>query len=625
MEAKTNFQMLEEDRRRREMRRLLDLCGMACLIGILGAVAAFVLQAAIVLATNLFFRGRWSLEPLSPAEHHLGVLVVFIPPLGGLIVGLLARYGAPGIRGHGIPETMETILVSRSRIAPRLAVLKPLATAISIGSGGPFGAEGPIIQTGGALGSLLGQLQKTTAAERKILVASGAAAGMAATFNAPVAAVFLAIELLLFEFRFRSLLPVALASALAAGLRWLVHGPAPLYPVPLEHVVTGRELPVFAVLGLFAGLLAVALSKGVYLIEDAFDRLPVHWMWWPVLGGLAVGLVGLAFPQALGVGADHVQAMAAGQATFGFLVAMLVCKTIAWTISLGSGTSGGVLGPLLLMGGALGGALACVANGLVADSASLGLWSIVGMAAVFAGATRTPLTSVVFALELTHDTMALLPVLIACTVSDLVSLGLLRHSIMSEKIARHGVSIGHEYELDALGQHAVGQVMTTRVETVPQSLPLRRLCELFYGCASAEPNLVTGKDQRTTHHSPLTTQPSRHQGYPVVDDTGRLVGMVTRSDLPQYALCQDLGWLVVADVMNARHAIVAWPEESLREAAERMLAAGVGRLPVVLAEAPDRVVGILSRSDVFKALARRAEEEHCRERLLGGPRDHKAA
>jgi chloride channel protein, CIC family len=595
MEAKTTFSAFEEERRRRDMRRLLELCGKGCLIGLLGALAALVLQAAITLCTNLFFRGRWSVEPLSPSDHHLGVLVVFIPPLGGLIVGLLARYGAPAIRGHGIPETMETILVSRSRIAPRLAVLKPLATAISIGSGGPFGAEGPIIQTGGALGSLLGQLQSTTAAERKILVAAGAAAGMSATFNAPVAAVFLAIELLLFEFRFRSLLPVALASALAAGLRWIVQGPAPLYAMSVEHVLTGWDLPVFAVLGLFAGLLAVLLSKGVYLVEDAFERLPIHWMWWPVLGGLAVGLVGLVFPQALGVGSEHVQAMAAGQAAFGFLVAMLICKTLAWMIALGSGTSGGVLGPLLLMGGALGGTLAGLVNGPGGASVPVGLWVLVGMAAVFAGATRTPLTSVIFALELTHNSNALLPVLIACTVSDLVSITLLRYSIMTEKIARRGVSIGHEYELDALSQHSVSQVMSREVETVPQSLPLRRLCDLFYG-----------NDGR-----------ARHQGYPVVDDKGKLVGMVTRSDLPQYALCQDLGWLVVADVMGSRPPIVAWPEESLRDAAERMLAAGVGRLPVVLADAPDRVIGMLSRSDVFKALARRAEEEHRRERLLG--------
>src|SRR5438132_605860 len=260
----------------RDYRRLLQLCALACGIGVLGALAAFALQAAIVLCTNLFFQGRFSLEPGSPAQHHLGLLVVFIPPLGGLIVGLLARYAAPSIRGHGIPETMETILVSRSRIAPRLAVLKPLATAISIGSGGPFGAEGPIIQTGGALGSLLGQASQTTAAERKVLVAAGAAAGMAATFNTPVAAVFLAIELLLFELRVRSLLPVALASAVAAGLRWLVQGTGPLYPVAAEHVLSGWQLPLCALLGVCAGLLAVGLSRSIYLIEDLFERLPAH-------------------------------------------------------------------------------------------------------------------------------------------------------------------------------------------------------------------------------------------------------------------------------------------------------------------------------------------------------------
>jgi H+/Cl- antiporter ClcA/CBS domain-containing protein len=590
-----------ERRRRHDYRRLLHICGLACGVGLLGGLAAFILQAAISLATNLFFYGRASLDPVSPADHHLGFLVIFIPPLGGLIVGLLARFGSPAIRGHGIPETMETILVARSRIAPRLAVLKPLATALSIGSGGPFGAEGPIIQTGGALGSLLGQTQRLTTAERKILVAAGAAAGMAATFNAPVAAIFLAVELLLFEFRARSLLPVALAAALAAGLRWLVQGSAPLFPLTAVEL-SGWSLPAFLGLGLCAGLMAVVLSKGVCLVEDAFDRLPLHWMWWPVLGGAVVGLVGLIFPQALGVGAEHVRAMAAGQATFGFLLAMLVCKTVAWTISLGSGTSGGVLGPLLLMGGSLGGAVACLAAGFFPESVPVGLWAVACMVGVFAGATRTPLTSVVFALELTHSPHALLPALLTCVVSDLVARGLLRHSIMTEKIARRGVSIGHDYELDALGRYTVGQVMTTAVETVSAALPLRQLFDRMYGPGG----------------------PAKHQGYPVVDDAGRLAGMVTRSDLPEFTLRTDLGWLVVADVMNGRPPVVAWPEESLRDAAERMLQASVGRLPVVLPELPDRVVGLLSRSDVLKALAHRAEEEKRRERLLGSSWGHRA-
>jgi H+/Cl- antiporter ClcA/CBS domain-containing protein len=584
-----------ETRRRREVHRLLELCGFGCLIGLAGALAAFALQAAIVLCTNLFFFGRWSVTPVSPADHHLGILVFFIPPLGGLIVGFLARYGSAAIRGHGIPETMETILVSRSRIAPRLAFLKPLSTAISIGSGGPFGAEGPIIQTGGALGSLLGQAVKMTAAERKVLLAAGATAGMAATFNAPVAAVFLAIELLLFEFRVRSLLPVALASAVAAGLRWLVQGSAPLFPVPESHVLTGWDLPVFALVGVFAGLMASGLSKAIYFIEDTFDRLPIHWMWWPAVGGIAVGLVGLVFPQALGVGAEQLQTMVAGQATFGFLLAMLLFKTVAWSISLGSGTSGGVLGPLLLMGGALGGTLACLVGTFSPATPEPGLWSIVCMAAVFSAATRTPLTSVVFAIELTHDTNALLPVLIACVVSDLVSVSLLKHSIMTEKIARRGVPVGHEYELDRLGIHTVSDVMTADVRTVSLSLPLRRFFDMVYG------------------HDPA----GKHQGYPVVDDAGRLVGMVTRSDLPAFTLKQDLGWLVVADVMNPTTPVVAWPDESLRDAAERMLEAGVGRLPIVLPDSNDRVVGILSRSDVMKVLADRAEEENHRERLLG--------
>jgi len=355
----------EEERQRQTYRRLLELCALAALVGVLGALAAFALQAAIQLATNLFFFGRVSLEPASPADHHLGLLALFIPPLGGLIVGLLARYGSPAIRGHGIPETMETILVARSRIAPRLAIFKPLATSISIGSGGPFGAEGPIIQSAGALGSMVGQLLATTAAERKVLLAAGAAAGMSATFGAPLAALFLAIELLLFEFRARSLLPVALASTVAAGMRWLAIGSAPLYPTAVLHAPGGGELLIFAFLGAVCGLAAVCLSKAVYWLEERFERLSVHWMWWPLFGGTVVGLVGLLFPQALGVGAEHLRSMAAGDATLGFLFGMLICKSLAWLIALASGTSRGLRGSCLLIVGSFAGTRACLATASV--------------------------------------------------------------------------------------------------------------------------------------------------------------------------------------------------------------------------------------------------------------------
>jgi H+/Cl- antiporter ClcA len=594
--------LTEDQRRRLDRRRLLQMCALACGIGFLGAGAAFALQALISLGTNLFFFGRFGFDGVTPEANHLGLLAVLVPPLGGLLVGLLARYGSSSIRGHGMPEAMESVLVARSRIAPRLALLKPLATAVSIGSGGPFGAEGPIIQSGGSLGSLIGQMMRTTAEERKTLLAAGAAAGIAATFSAPVAAVFLAVELLLFEFRARSLLPVALASAVAAGLRWAILGARPLFPVAAA-VVSFVSLPLFVGLGLCAGLMAVALTRAIYLVEDAFEGLSLHWMWWPVLGGVAVGLIGLIFPEALGVGAHHVGEMVAGRAALGFLVAMLVWKTAAWTIALGSGTSGGVLGPLLLMGGSLGGVLACLADQILPATPPTGLWVEVCMAAVFAGATRAPLTSVVFALELTHDSGALLPLLIASAVSDLLSRILVTHSLLTEKIARRGVPVGHDYELDILAAQTVAQVMTTKVEVVSLGFPLRALFDRFHG----------------------TGPGAGHQGYPVVDAAGCLVGMVTRSDLPEFGWDESMSWLVVGDLIDPRPPVVAWPGESLRAAADRMLEAGVGRLPVVTPDAPDRIVGLLSQSDLLKALARRAHEEHHLERLLGPSTDRAAA
>jgi CBS domain-containing protein len=357
---------------------------------------------------------------------------------------------------------------------------------------------------------------------------------------------------------------------------------------------SGSALVLFAGLGLCAGLLAVCLCKAVYFVEDDFEILPLHWMWWPVLGGIAVGVLGFLFPQVLGVGVEYMGNIAWGRATLGFLCAMFLCKVLAWTIALGSGTSGGVLGPLLLIGGSFGGALAILVQWIRPDWGDPAVWAVVCMAAVFAGATRTPLTSVVFALELTGAGPVAMPCVVACIISDLVSLGLLRHSIMTEKMARRGVVVRHELELDAFGQFTVAQVMTLEVETVPMALPLGRLWERMYG----------GPER------------AKHQGYPVIDDRGRLVGMVTRSDLPQYALREDLGWLVVADVMTSRELVLGWEKESLRDAANRMIVAGVGRLPVVASEDCTRIVGILSRSDLLKAFARRHDEESRRERFL---------
>ena len=435
--------------------RVLLLSALAVVIGLASAFVALVLLKLIAFFTNVFFFQRLSLAAASPTGHHLGPLVVLVPVAGALVIGLMARYGSERIRGHGIPEAIEAILMNGSRVEPKLAVLKPLSSAISIGSGGPFGAEGPIIMTGGAFGSLVAQLFHLTAAERKTLLVAGAAGGMSATFAAPVAAVLLAVELLLFEWKPRSLVPVALASVAAAAMRVPLLGNGPLFPVPAHPASVGTAgLLGCALAGLLAGALSALLTLAVYAAEDAFGKLPIHWMWWPAIGGVVIGLGGLVFPQALGVGYETIGALLEGDVARHLILGILLVKSVIWAVSLGSGTSGGVLAPLLMMGGALGGVEAGFLPAL-----GPGFWPLVSMGAILGGTMRSPLTGVVFALELTHDVNMLLPLLLAAVVAHGFTVLTLRRSILTEKVARRGFHLSREYAVDPLEILFVREVM----------------------------------------------------------------------------------------------------------------------------------------------------------------------
>jgi H+/Cl- antiporter ClcA len=525
--------------------------------------------------------------------------VIAVPVLGGLLIGLLARFGSERIRGHGIPEAIEAILIGRSRMQPRVAVLKPLSSAISIGSGGPFGAEGPIIMTGGACGSLIAQLFHLTAAERKTLLVAGAAGGMAATFATPLAAVLLAVELLLFEWKPRSLIPVALASVTAALLRPYLLGPGPLFPVPPHGRLEMEALLSSALVGLLAGGVALFLTASVYATEDLFHRLPIHWMWWPALGGLVVGIGGYFQPRALGVGYDLIEDLLKGNYALAGLLPLVAVKCWICSMALGSGTSGGVLAPLLIMGGAVGALASAFLPG--GDAA---LWPLVSMAAVLGGTMRSPLTGVVFALELTNDIQALPALLLASVVAYGFTVLLMKRSILTEKVARRGYHVSREYAVDPLERLSVGEVMTTTVVTIPASLPVRELLRRYF----------------------LGSSEQKHQGYPVVDADGHLVGMVTRSNLLADWIAAALAGRDGADAPLAapiitydllhRAPITAFAWESCRTAAERMAQAGVGRLPVVAEEEPRRVIGIVTRSDLLEPRAQQFDEEVRRERFL---------
>ncbi|HET7026732.1 MAG TPA: chloride channel protein [Candidatus Limnocylindrales bacterium] len=570
----------------------LRLVPLALVIGVAATIIAVVLVALIGLFTNLLYEQRldWTFAPPDPG--HLGLLSIGVPIVGGLVIGVMARFGSERIRGHGIPEAMETILVGGSRVEPRLAILKPISSAISIGSGGPFGAEGPIILTGGAVGSIIGQLFHLSAAERKTLLVSGASAGMTAVFGTPVAAVILAAELLLFEWKPRSLLPVAAACALAAMLRIELTGAgvlaaAPLFPVP-EHPILGLGALLGSLLvGLVGGVVAWVLTAAVYGAEDLFSRLPIHWMWWPAIGGVVVGIGGLIEPRALGVGYESIRAELAGELALGALVTLLVVKLVIWAVALGSGTSGGILAPLLILGGASG---AIVGQWL--PSAGPAVWAMLGMAAALAGVTRSPLTALVFALELTHDQNALLPLLVVCMTAYAISVLALRRSILTEKVARRGYHVMREYAVDPLEALLVRDVMNTNLLTTE---PERRIDEL---AALAD----DGRHRR-------------QRLYPVVNPDRGLVGVVGRREVAS-ALLSPPGPepMTVAGLM--RSPVVAYPDETLRAAAERMAATRLGVLPVVARNDGGELRGLVSQFDLLRARDRLLAEERHRERVL---------
>lgn len=563
-------------------RRLLLVSGLAIVIALGAGVLAEALMALIGLVTNVSFYGRWSPAFTSPAGNTLGAWVILVPVLGGLIVGVMARWGSPAIRGHGIPEVMERVLLDESRIPPRVTLLKPIGSAISIGTGGPFGAEGPIIASGGALGSLVGQALRITADERKTLLAAGAAAGMSAVFGSPVSATLLAVELLLFEYRPRSLAPVALASAAAAGVRIAVHGPTAVFPMEFIATPSGMALAAYTVIGVLIGWLGVVITKGLYRIEDAFERLPIHWMWWPALGGLSVGLVGYLSPRTLGVGYDNIQQLLDGSLAGQALLLLVVAKLISWSIALGSGTAGGTLAPLFTIGGGAG---VLVGAGVAAALPMLGIdprvAGLVGMAAAFTGASRALLASVVFAFEATHQPMGLLPLLAGCTGAYLISLRTMRYTIMTERLARRGTPVITEYSADFLERLLVREYSTRTVVTLPDDATV-----------AATRAWLSGADAST------------HQGFPVIDGTGRLVGLLTRRDILNPVAADDaqLRTLIrrAPTVVTGRH--------SLRDAADKMVQARVGRLPVLADDGSGRVVGIISRSDLLAAHERRLDE-----------------
>jgi CIC family chloride channel protein len=565
---------------------------LSLVVGAVSAGVALGLLDLIGVFTHLFYYGTLSAGLVQPSVKHLGWLSIFIPIGGGIVVGAVAYWGSERIRGHGIPEAMETILVGGSKVEPRLAVLKPLSSAVSIGTGGPFGAEGPIILTGGAFGSVIAQFFHLSASQRRTLLVAGACGGMAAVFGTPVAATLFGIELLVFEWKPRSMVPIAAAVAVAETIRGVFSSrhllPAPpLFPVPPHGPFSPLDILAAAGVGVAGGLLAWVLTVAVYGAEDAFKKLPIHWAWWPAIGGLVIGAGGLIDPRALGVGYASINAELGGRIALGGLATLLVVKLVIWSVGLGSGTSGGILAPLLIMGAAMGGLMSPVLPG-----GSSATWALLGMAATLAGVTRSPFTAIVFAFELTHDTGSLLPLLTACALAHLISSLVLKRSILTEKVARRGFHVVREYQVEPLEAVFVREAMIIDVVVIARDEPLRELRE------------------RLARNPALR----RQRLYPVVGPDHSMVGVVLLSDVAR-KLADDAGGSEAGEVARTQ-VVVAHPDETLRAVADRMAEHCVGALPVVERGRSYRVVGIITEFDLLKARQRQLVEERDRERVL---------
>ncbi len=568
------------------------LIPITIIVGALGALIALVLVMLIGFITNGLYYQKLDFHLVSPKGNTLGWLSVLIPIIGGLIVGLMARYGSDRIRGHGIPEAMETILVGGSKVEPKLTILKPLSSAVSIGTGGPFGAEGPIILTGGAVGSVIAQFLRLSSIERRSLLVAGAVAGMSAVFGTPIAAVLLGVELLVFEWKPRTMVLMGLASAVADIIRhwfvikgWML--PEPLFPVGLSPMTGSAGIMDAVILGIVSGGLAWVATKAVYGAEDLFRKLPIHWAWWPAIGGLIIGLGGLIAPRALGVGYDTIADELAGSLTVYTLLTVFFIKLLIWAVGLGSGTSGGILAPLLIMGAAAGGLL-----GNVLPGSSPTDWAVLGMAGLLAGVTRSPFTSIVFALELTHATDLFLPLLITTTLAHFLSVLILKRSILTEKVARRGFHVLREYEVNPLDVLFVREVMITDILTVASGHSLKEMVNVLHHYAD-----------------------KRYQRLIPVMEGKKMLGLIPWQDVMERIMDKNAAERIADDIM-VRDPVVAFPDESLREVADRMSEYKVGAMPVMERKHPHQLRGLITQYNLLEARNWTLHEERKREQIL---------
>ncbi|HYG03502.1 MAG TPA: chloride channel protein [Chryseosolibacter sp.] len=567
-------------------KRILYITMLALVNAVIVGFIAKLLVMLIGLFTNIFFFGTFSFHETSPAEHTLGYFVILIPVLGGIIVGLMAKFGSRAIRGHGIPEAMEKIVTEESKIHPMVTILKPLSSAVSIGTGGPFGAEGPIISTGGALGSFCGQTLHITAQERKVLLAAGATAGMTAIFGTPFAAILLAIELLLFEFSAKSFVPVMIACITGACMHFALFSTEPTFPMPEVTGVDSWAVLVYAAIGAVVGVISVLVTKAVYAIEDAFEKLPVHWMWWPAIGGIAVGAIGFVAPRTLGVGYYNITDALSGELSLYVLLSLCLWKFLSWAIALGSGTSGGTLAPLLTIGSAIGCLLGMAAQQYFPEvNISIPLAALIGMAALFAGASRAILTSIVFAMETTMQESTLLPLIAGCSTAYLISFLMMRTTIMTEKIVRRGIQLPENYRPDVLELKTVADVYHDLSSSIK--------CNAHEAIVKLKPILIESEDE-----------------FLVIMNETRPIGIVNKRKVFD---ARDEGLL--AGSLLEEPPLTIYPDNTLDIALEIMLKTSQNTLAVADRHTRE-IVGVVTEWDILRVFEKRfMEDKHIKQHI----------
>ena len=564
-------------------RRVLVIMGIAALAAVATSIVGVLMFRLIELITNLCYFGRFSFTYVPFSQSPLGWLAALVPIAGSIIVGFMARYGTDQIRGHGLPEAIEAILLGRSRLNLKVALLKPTSSSIVIGTGGPFGAEGPIIMTGGAIGSLIAQWLPVSDVERKTLLVAGACAGMTIVFGTPIAAIMLALELLLFEWTPRSLLPVATACVVADVLRSYTGLAYPLFPFTGTVTISFLGAGAWILVGICSGLLSGFLTRLVYALEDGFHRIPIHWMWWPALGAVVVGIGGLIDPSGLGLGYANIEALLRGDLAPGQGLSLFVVKTIVWGVALGSGTSGGTLAPLMMIGGAM----AAAAVNLL-PAASPGFWPLLAMSATLGGTLRLPLTAVFFAIGVTGNVHAMLPLLVCCFAAHTVTVLLMRRDILTEKVARRGHHVTREWHADPFVLTQVKDVMATQVETVPATMTLHKATRF------------------------LTLPTTKHPSFPVVDAQNHVIGILNPPTVLAWRHAGKHRTATLAELLAGHRAPpVAYPDWYLDNLVEQMNKANIAHMSVVSRE-DQRLVGYIAWKDLLRALSKRREQENRR-------------